>query len=352
VIDRPKEAYNHKTGGFSMKKSTFFIAGMAVVLLAIGFVTGCATTGGAVDDGGFGFTRLTTLFNGDRVFAIAEGGGTFVAVGQGKIAYSADAKTWKNADVRELFGGNYLDSGVVYGNGLFITGSQKGVVASSPNGADWTAVNVGAIFGDARIRRVVWADGKFYILGNNGKLAISSDGTTWTANDLGGFFSDKPPRGLAIGGGKYVVVGNNGTIIYSTDGTSWTATDSALGNDQINQVVWNGERFVIVAGQGTMAYSPDGVTWTATDSTFGDSRLINIAFGAGKFLAVGYYGKMAYSADGVTWAAIQQGIGKGKTQWPKTDEGTPEEILGAAYIGGRFYACGRNGRIVYSAPQE
>jgi hypothetical protein len=80
---------------------------------------------------------------GTAIYAVAYGGGKFVAVGaSGKAAYSSDGVTWTASGGTTFSNPIY---GVTYGGGKFVAGGDNGKgdnkkIIHSTDGATWEAV--------------------------------------------------------------------------------------------------------------------------------------------------------------------------------------------------------------------
>jgi hypothetical protein len=181
-----------------------------------------------------------------------------------------------------------------------------------PSGVSWTAVD-DSKFGSSNnsIYGIAWGGNKFVAVGNRGKIAYSTDGTDWTGGNISTFGSSTI-SGIAWGGGsgqeKFVAGSYGGKMATSTNGTSWTeASNSPFGNSgiSINSIAWVGasssEKFFAVGDGGVMGYSTDGTstTWIKVDNSKIGGHIYGIAWGGGTFVAVGEDGKMAYW-DGAT----------------------------------------------------
>ena len=288
---------------------------------------GGLTTWSAVSDSAFGT---------NTIYGVAYGNNTWVAVdGKGKIAYSADGRNW-TAAVTNIF--SYLDD-VAYGAGVFVAvgGGKK---AYSPDGRSWTLCSQG---NDVTDNSIDYVNNMFIAAGDRGRMAYSANGINWTfvtAADVFDAGTNQNINGFAFGSNRIVGVCAGGKIGYSTDGASWTAvSNSTFGTTQINNIAYGNNRFVAVGASGKAAYSTDGVSWTAiSDSAFGTSNnnIYGIAYGNNRFVAVGASGKMAYSADGLTWTAVANSA-FGTTQ-----------INDVAYGSGRFVAVGASGKTAYA----
>jgi photosystem II stability/assembly factor-like uncharacterized protein len=134
----------------------------------------------------------------------------------GKAAYSTDGINWTTVEA----GGfpNYQDRiwGIAYGNSTFVAVGNSGKAAySTDNGRTWTATE-NTTFGDKDINGIAYGNDKFVAVGNSGKAAYSTDnGATWTAIADTTFGSTSTINGIAYGGGRFVAVGADGKAACS-----------------------------------------------------------------------------------------------------------------------------------------
>ena len=287
-------------------------------------------------------------FGTSPVLGVAFGNNTWVAVGggtdrndAGKIAYSADGRTWTLAS-QTIFGNNQSINAVAYANNMFIAGGAK--IATSTDGRTWTEVSSPLQHG---ITGIAFGGGRWVIVADRGQTAYSTDGRAWTTVAANNVFSTAAVglvHGVAYGNNRFVVVGaRESRIGYSPNGAAWTAVaDSTFGIGTVRGIAFGGNRWVSVGTQGKMAYSADGATWTAVTaannplSGSGGVTINGVGFGNNRYVAVGDSGKMAYSADGAAWTAVAN-----------STFGT-SNINAIAYGSGRFVTGGADGKIAYS----
>jgi hypothetical protein len=90
-----------------------------------------------------------------RLFGVAYGNGTFVAVGGlGTILTSTDGVTWTS----ETSGINYHLWGVTYGNGTFVAVGDDGTILTSTDGVTWTSETSGTNY---NLEGVTYGNGTF-----------------------------------------------------------------------------------------------------------------------------------------------------------------------------------------------
>jgi hypothetical protein len=125
------------------------------------------------------------------------------------------------------FGANSILS-VAYGNNRFVAGNLIGKMAYSADGRSWTNVADSTFGGsDASIAGIAYGNNRFVAVGDRGKMAYSADGTRWTAISTGnvwdyrGYWYDKADIDAnAYGGGRFVAGGQGGKMAYSADGVT------------------------------------------------------------------------------------------------------------------------------------
>jgi hypothetical protein len=299
----------------------------------------------------------------DTINAIAYGNNVFVAAGTGgEVATSPDGNQWTGVTT-DAFGEDDVITGIAYGGvseaKLFVAVSFDGKIATSEDGDTWTVVDNATTFGaDKYINGIACGSvsgsdlfvvvGEYYSGGGKAQIATSADGAEWSAVTDDAIFTKFSISDIAYGNGMFVAVGSDtensgkGKIATSTNGTTWVAvTDCKFGEDfdKINGIAGSGSVFVAVGAKGKMATSPDGAEWSAVGSTtFYVNNGINcIAYGNGTFVAGGAEGdKMATSPNGTAWTAVDP-----------NKCGDLSEIRDIAYGNGTFVAAGRFGKIAY-----
>ena len=259
---------------------------------------------------------------------------------------------------------------IAYGNGRFVAGGDRGIMAYSSDGRSWTAIEDRTIWtqnvrrsGGTSIYNIVYGNGRFVATGkgsgtdDDNRMAYSDDGISWTRITSSAFGSNSIGN-VAYGNGRFIAGAGSGKIAYSTDGASWIqiALELNEGIIGIGNIAYGNGRFIAVGDVGRMAYSSDGVSWTAVaNSTIWDHTIIALgqqmeekayilatAYGNNRFVAGGYYGKMAYSSDGVNWIAVAD-----STFGTSIPDSYITEI---AYGNGTFVAVGQaGGRMAYSS---
>lgn len=343
--------------------------------------------------------------NFSQVTGIAYGRGRFVAVGVGAggeplMKYAAIngtvAPTWAAVNLGGTFSGTDSIWGVKFFGNQFIAYGQNGKLATSVDGALWSAVSLPAPGGN--IYSVAYAPGQGYLAvgqtnSNNtlgpGVAWFSSDTITWTAlltnplgtgkirNNTGAIIDGPIPMyGVVWAKGKFVVVGGEVKsnsypyqdndpspqvkhIAYSITGNSdWIQVSSARPASSHYVVEYGNGRFVVGANESpvvtpassSIMYSNDGITWqqsvmTTTPLVPIQGNTQSMIYGNGVFVAA--TDRVYVSTDGVDFN--NTGVFISGT-WP----GTPPSGTGAngtpgTYGNGLFVLGTRGGQIIRSA---
>ncbi|MCL2043555.1 MAG: hypothetical protein FWG89_05385 [Treponema sp.] len=333
----------------------------------------------AVSSGDRGVTGYSP-FGNSSVWAIVEGGGRFVAGGEGgKIFWSNNGTHW-TAPTLNVFGSGDTIKGIAYapnesglgtGNGLFVAvGSnafdQERVAYSDDGGDTWTAGSVSGI-GDRNILNNVIYTGestgaKFIAVGNFGQVVHSVDGESWTrlyADTAGG----RHLNGIAYDNinTTFVAAGQGGVAIYSDNGgLGWgfisndlfNTIDNGSGSIDITGITFGADKFVVVGGNGNIKLATSaniisyGNKWYAwgdgsgsstnpVTSGFGANTINSITFNGSQFMAVGANGRISTSTNGTAWTAIPVGEADGQTQFNER-----ENITAVGFGGGKFILHG------------
>jgi hypothetical protein len=208
----------------------------------------------------------------------------------------------------------YFCTGVAYGNGVWVAVSNRGNIATSANGINWTIQEIeqclhGAVKQDEQYFNggyhkiahsyywygIAYGNGLFAAIGEHfqrirghdpyrheytgrdsdisvdGYIATSTDGTNWTAHSVRkGYIpilhKDRHlpfvPWSIAYGNNRFIVVNGNeySDIITCTNGTD--CTTQQVGTKKWNKVAYGGGRWVVGCGDNCIATSTDGTNWT------------------------------------------------------------------------------------------
>jgi hypothetical protein len=252
------------------------------------------------------------------------GAGTWVAVGGGSvIATSPNGKDWTSVISQGGSSGEiYYGYSVAYNgtNRWVAVGSSSGSkLATSTDSITWTQIAFNAYGGlTGNVFDVAYANGRWVAVGAGSIIASSTNGTSWTASTTKGGITQG--SAVAYGNGLWIVVGSGSAIATSTNGTAWTevpvgqrgsigsGTAVAYGRNGTGAGLW-------VVASNTFVTSPDGTNWTdiiydpVDFTTGGLISTYDIAYGIdasgiGLWVAVGEGSAIATSTDGSNWTAV------------------------------------------------
>jgi hypothetical protein len=227
---------------------------------------------------GYFLQRPDNNLDGQNIFGIAFGFGSFVAVGENRIYVSKDLKSWKRpAGTDKPF------RAVEFLNGQFIAVGGGGCIYTSTNALDWAQQTSGT---GAELRAVAFGNGKYVIAGFGGTILTSTDSINWKISTTG---NGNNLYGAAFGSGTFLVVG---------DGIAWTSTNGDLwrlrGNSgrAFRTLEYGNNQFIATAEnspKGSLLRSFDGTSWLEVP--------------LGQSLAIDYYG--LYFSDSTIFAMGQ-----------------------------------------------
>jgi len=279
--------------------------------------------------------RLADAPAGDSFTGIAFGNGQFVVVGaDSTILSSTDTTNWVSqaSEPARLYA-------VAYGGGLFVAVGEDifngtAVVLTSPDAVEWTARQVTT---NAQLFAIAYGAGVFVAVGVEnasglGLILSSPDGMNWTrqGNDSFGQLI-----AVARGNGRFVGVQRDGQILTSVNGTVWGSPSPYGLVPYPNATTYGAGSFISVGDSEWIPISPDGINWLWYSSGIASS-LLGAAYGNGNFVTVGESGAVATSHDGVFW--LQREIMSTMT------------LRSAAYGHDRFVVVGDSGTVLVSDP--
>ncbi len=253
------------------------------------------------------------------------------------IKYSLDnGATFCNANYTPISG--YPNAGPVCWNGrqwmtlLTNTSAQVPRFLTSPDGINWSTINVTGSYISGNPSRLIWI-GDRYILTGTGSSAATSicysfDGIAWQGVN-GGFLGNYANM-VAFNGRRLVATGSEPTtstfMKYSDDfGSNWTAcggTRFAIVNEfsrGAQGVVWNGKLWIAHGTGLANGYTVGGVKYSYDGINFSDVPTSNqvFAYPDGNSIATngraivrggfayGNSNTMKYSYDGFTWSSCE-----------------------------------------------
>lgn len=250
--------------------------------------------------------------DGNSFYSVAYGSGKYVAVGQyGKVATSPDGASWTaqaSGTTKDLWG-------IAWANGRFVAAGRGGTIVTSTDGVAWNASVSGTT---VDFMGCAWVNGQFIALGTKRSILTSADGITWTIRNADGTDAEYL-SGVTWSGSMYVAVGGDwgsyppykSLILTSTDGVSWNAQrvtpyySSDYGAYWLNAVAWNGALFTAVGDSGLAMSSADGLTWTQLNADMGAPSLQSLIWDGNEFVAPDYQGTGVFSsANGASWSQL------------------------------------------------
>ena len=237
-----------------------------------------------------------------------------------------------------------FSSGGVFDISLTVTDQKGGVTTDTHqvNISDslntWNTVTSGTT---ANLYDICDGNGRLLAVGDSsGTYRYSDDASSWNGGSLG---LNHSLYGVIWDGAQFIAVGRDydfdlgawvGVIYSSTDATSWTLR--YRGNQQFNDIAFNGSTYVAVGQNGTYATSSDGLSWSTASFGIG-ANVNNISFGNGTFVAVGGSGGLnpfvLTSTDGLSWVDQSAGVG------------TPQELYKLHYCDDLFLTSGFYARL-------
>lgn len=355
------------SGTFSTLRDVVWDGGHRVV--AVG-------DGGAIvasDDGGI---TWSPSFSGVKfnLIGVAFGNGRFVAVGfkttatdglPSVVLTSLDGATWTTQAAKTNDNSNDYLGGLLFAQGQFFAGDEKGRVANSPDGVVWSTHETGFT---RAIKSFAYGNGMIVAAAWDGGLASSADGVTWSRRYQleSGVLED-----VTFAQNMFVALRDDGDVLTSVDGMTWTKRATGLGGFPYPYGLSSlGANFVMIGETGTVRTSPDLATWkTYTGGAQG--FLLSVAHGPTGFVAVGGV-KNLHSETGVLWSEYSSASGSGLRaiihdgsrfiavggknvetsadgrKWTGRTIASASNINGLAYGGGIYAAIDAGGRIFTS----
>jgi hypothetical protein len=221
---------------------------------------------------------------------VAWGDERFVAVGAELVATSTNGSDWFLQD-SGLTG--FLRT-VAHGNGRFVTAGLNGVVASSPDGTNWTE-HIPGTNSNHHLFDLTYGNGLFVAVGQAGRILISSNGADWSQQQSGTPFN---LFDVAYGAGIFLVSLSPGTNLLSIDGINWVRHPSGTSNN-LYTIGFGGSHFLAVDTRHHVWMSSDGTNWTARGSITG-IRPPTLGWGNGHFVILAN-STLEYSGGAGPW---------------------------------------------------
>ena len=210
---------------------------------------------------------------------------------------------------------------------MFVGGA--GLVATSPNGKDWTRRVSGTT---VTLYSVAYGSGRFVAVGEQGTIISSADGATWVAERHPYSGTLAPDiNGITHANGRFVAVSRSlgfdatGNVISSADGRTWVRQTVDRAGYQLQFVTFANGLYV-AGGGGILMVSADAVTWRTVWT--GQTWLYAGVRGSSRWVVSGSDGIMLTSVDGAVWT--------------ETALGQRATLFAMGYRNGRYLGVGLN----------
>jgi hypothetical protein len=190
-------------------------------------------------------------FNGSQFLAISTSGTITTAFGTPRVSWTSNS-----------LNGLTQPTSVAFGNGVWVItqgqGSSFVTCARSTNGTtNWSNPGMPV---SSTWRGVIYGNNVFVAVGGSGNIATSPDGATWTAQTSG---VTTQLTDVAYGAGVFVAIPDASNVaITSPDGITWTQC-ILPSSVSWSSITYSGMQFVAIAsGSNISATSSDGITWS------------------------------------------------------------------------------------------
>jgi len=227
------------------------------------------------------------------------------------------------------------------GEGLIVTGDDRGAIYTSANGANWYRRESGT---NIIVRGVAYGNGKFVALFAVAGFSTSDDGVRWTTPTVTfdrniDLFDVEYAQGMFIAVGYRMLAPYDATILRSTDGVAWTVQKTVT-NGVYRAVTYGSGQFVAVghgaiASTGLISTSTNGVDWLTQPPAA--SVTYSIAAGNGVYVGLSGLGVIR-STNGTAWSLVG---GLPISNWADV-----------SFAEGTFFAGGASGQLYTSIDGE
>jgi len=252
------------------------------------------------------------------ITSAASSGDTFVAVGYESTSVhspiDALAIIFTAPDEYGPWTPLYIDSvwrlnSVTWSGEQFAAVGNDGMIYTSSDGYDWSAVNSGTT---RNLYDIVWAGQQYVAVGEYGATITSPDGMNWDTKPV---VIESDLNKLVHNGNFYLAVGNDGAVIKSSDGNIWEVQEIGIRNN-FETLTWNGSYFMAVSGRAgyfdnepVVVKSTDGANWEIQAFPYKKNDINGLAWHNGtyvlatdsSFTTEGIY----TSQDGSAWTAVE-----------------------------------------------
>jgi hypothetical protein len=207
-----------------------------------------------------GVTWTQRYFTGTELYAIAYGGGVYLAAGNdGSVIRSTNGTTWSAVAVPGITTSETFD-GLSWNGSIFLLTGYTGTngttkVFTSSDGSTWVDQSAGAgVASWQDLRKSAWLNDRFVSSGWYSKLRVSTNsGATFSTTRTD---TEETP-GLAYGGGVYFAAGVNRSAsnadidLLSLNGTDWFSYTAPTTTDRNGAVFFN-STFITVGDAGSI----------------------------------------------------------------------------------------------------
>jgi hypothetical protein len=253
------------------------------------------------------WTRVNTGMTG-TVGGIAIGPGIWVVGGQStepadRLRFSEDnGENWTSAVsiTPALAGTDHIrKDAIAYLNGLFLAGTNAGLIYISTDGKNWNQATAPAI-GPGIIVGFAFVNNRYIVFSGGGtRINTSANGTTWES--VHGAAGGITTWGGTFGGGKFILAGSGVSFTENLGppATVWTPHNPHMTGvtGTLRSIAFGNGKFV--AGSetpNTSGFSLNAINWTGLNR-----NMLSVVFANGYFASVSSAGAIQYSTDGINW---------------------------------------------------
>lgn len=187
-------------------------------------------------------------------------------------------------------------------NNLFAGTQNQGVVISTDNGNNWTAINEGLVFNMQGIMSLAACGNNLLAGTDNGLYFSSNTGENWAGIDTNGLPTYNSESALVVNN-NFCYYGANGAIFYSSDyGINWNFSVSGPQYSGILSFAFNNDELFLGTRFGTIYISKYlGQPWDSLTTLPG--MISSLAVVNGKVIAGTSNGLYISSDEGLNWVA-------------------------------------------------
>jgi hypothetical protein len=219
-----------------------------------------------------------------------------VVFGHGRyLVYNATGGTIESYDGSSWATPAHTGSGdtakyVAYGNGIYVSGSGRGIYTST-SGINWDyGFPVTSLDWDTgNAKGIVYGNGKFVLYGNN-EILTSTNGVNW-------FWRYAQCVSIVFAKDLFVYSQGSSEIVTSTNGTNWTTTTGL----ETGYLSYGNNVFVHRGNSGSLYTSTNAENWIGVNNGISGQ----ISYSSGTYLNT-YYGGNAYyktSTNLINWSS-------------------------------------------------